>query len=331
MSNRQHTQQTIADRLGISASTVSLALRGAPQVAEETRLRVRAIADELGYQLRPRRSPRTLLPPGLKQVTFLTIWEPANPFYSAVLSGAAQMCHQHRMALHYTLLGAQIEDVLAQLEHTDAVLAVGSIPEPVLRQVLTPGRPLILVDNNLPQLGVDRVLIENVGGVYRAVLHLAELGHRRIAFLRGQEALPSIRERCVGYRSAMTALGLTTREVPCRSPRGGESLQAWLDQHGAPDWTALLVYNDEAAIEALHVLNDHGIRVPQDVSLVGFDDVDVARLVRPAIATCHVPREQLGQEAVRLLLARTQQPSAPTRAVVLDTTFIARDSIRRLE
>ena len=74
-----------------------------------------------------------------------------------------------------------------------------------------------------------------------------------------------------------------------------------------------------------------GTSVPLSALRLPGDDVDVARLVRPAIATCHVPREQLGQESVRLLLARTQQPSAPTRAVVLDTTFIARDSIRRLE
>jgi LacI family transcriptional regulator len=332
MAFRQRTQQTIADRLGISASTVSLALRGAPQVAEETRVRVREIADELGYQLRPRRATKPVQPDvEIKQVSFLTIWAPTNPFYSAVLNGAAQECRQHRIALQYSLLSSHLEDTLAQIDHADAILAVGSIDEPTLHRITALDRPVILVDNNLPHLGMDRVLIENVGGVYQAVTHLAGLGHRQIAFLRGQETQPSIQERLVGYRAAMAALGLAPIEIPCTSLMGKESLQAWLDQHPTPEWTALVIYNDEAAIEVLHLLQDRGIRVPDDVSLVGFDGIDATQLVRPTITTCHVPREQLGQEAIRLLLTRLQQPDAPTKAVVLDTTFVARDSIRGLE
>jgi DNA-binding LacI/PurR family transcriptional regulator len=329
MTLRTQTQLAIAQRLGISASTVSLALRDAPQIAKETRLRVRQIAEELGYEMRPRRKAKaTSLSVEVKQVSFLTTWEPTNPFYSAVLNGAAAACRHHGIALQYNLLTPDLEETLQQLAGVDAVLAVGAINEAMLRRVTALDQPVVLVDNNVPHLGVDRVLTENVGGVYTAVLRLAAIGHRRIAFLRGLDTYSSMRERLRGYHEALAALGLAAIEIPCTSRKGKDSLTAWLNKHGAPDWTALLVYNDEAAIEALHVLHDHGVRVPDDVSLVGFDDIDVAQLVRPMIATCRVPREQMGETAVRMLLTRLQDPNAPTQAIVLDTVFIARDSIR---
>ena len=329
------SQHVIAERLGISISTVSLALRGAPQVAEETRRQVLEVADELGYKLRARRSSRgPALPAQPTKLSILMRFEPTNPFYAAVLSGAESECRQQQIALHYSLLGELSPRAILQHKESDGLMLVGAIAEEQILQLLSLGRPMVLVDNNLPHLGLDRVLTENVGGLYRVVAHLHGLGHRQIAFLRGAPGDPSLEERLAGYRAAVVRLGLTPNEIPYGGPdlpsAAERSVTGWLTTPAARGCTAIIAYNDDAAIGVLHALSDHGLRVPDDISLVGFDDIDVARVIRPALTTCHVERERLGRLGVQTLLARAADPAAPTCALVQDVTLIERSSTRRI-
>jgi DNA-binding LacI/PurR family transcriptional regulator len=213
-------------------------------------------------------------------------------------------------------------------------MLVGAIAEEPILRLRELDRPMVLVDNNLPHLGLDRVLTENVGGVYRAVAHLHALGHRRIAFLCGAPGDPSMGERLAGYRAAVGRLGLAPDEIPHGGPglpaAAGQSIAAWLGAPAAQGCTAIVAYNDDAAIGVLHALADHGLRVPDDISVVGFDDIDTARIIRPALTTCHVERERLGKLGVRALMARAADPAAPTHALVQDVTLIERASTRRI-
>lgn len=329
------SQHAIAERLGISISTVSLALRGAPQVAEETRQQVLATADELGYKLRARRSSRgPALPAQIGTLTVLMRFEPTNSFYAGVLSGAESECRQRHISLRYSLLGELSARALQQYEETDALLLVGAIEEEPILRLRELGRPMVLVDNNLPHLALDRVLTENVGGVFRAVQHLIGLGHRHIAFLRGKPGDPSMDDRLAGYRSAIARFGLEPLEIGFGGPDlpqdAEQSMAVWLTTPAAEGCTAVVAYNDDAAIGVLHALSDHGLSVPDDVSIVGFDDIDMARIIRPALTTCQVERERLGALGIRALLARAADPHAPTQALVQDVTFIERASTRRL-
>jgi LacI family repressor for deo operon, udp, cdd, tsx, nupC, and nupG len=322
--------QDIAEYLGLSVSTVSLALRDAPQISEETRSRVRDAAMQLGYIHRPRQTIRT----ELQQIAFITNVVSTNDFYSGVLSGAEHECREHGIAMYYTLLRELTPKVLNQYAEADALLVVGSIEAQTVRRLQALGRPMVLVDNNLPHLGIDRILIENVGSVYRVVSWLAELGHQRIAFLCGPDELPSFSERRLGYRSAMQDWGLEPFEIANRSMQELDIAKAVLN-HLQPDgsfpFTALIAYHDRAAIFVMHALQDQGLSIPDDLSIVGFDHSDLVRMARPALATCQVYRDMLGMFGVRRLIERAQNPELPVMAITFDTVLIEGASVQDVQ
>jgi DNA-binding LacI/PurR family transcriptional regulator len=320
-------QQDIAAHLGLSVSTVSLALRDAAQVAQETRVRVRDAALQLGYNYRPRQLMRT----EVAQMAFITRIDPNNVFYGAVLTGAERECRSLNIALHYTRLDNPDSRMPSHFSDADALLVVGTIDEATVMRLKDLGRPIVLLDNNLPQLGLDRVLTENYGSIYRVVKRMVGWGHRRIAFMAGPEDHPSFHDRLLGYQAAVTDLDLPSMVLWCGSTRHGNSKQVigeWMDAHDQADFSALLVFHDSAAIEAIHELQDRGLRVPEDIAVVGFDDIDAARIVRPALTTCHVHRELLGALGVRRLIERAADPKAPALALTVDTVFVERASAR---
>jgi DNA-binding LacI/PurR family transcriptional regulator len=264
-------------------------------------------------------------------MAFITRLEPSNAFYDAVLSGAERECRSLDITLHYTGLEEPNARVPSHYSDAEALLVVGAIDEQTVVRLKDLGRPIVLIDNNLPQLGLDRVLTENFGSLYRVVMRLASWGHRRIAFMAGPDDHPSFYDRLLGYRAAIAGLGLQPIELYCGSCQHGASEQViadWLAAHDEPGFSALIVFHDEAAIEAVHKLLDYGVRVPDDVAVVGFDDIDMARVVRPALTTCHVHRELLGALGVRRLIERAADPKAPALALVLDTVFVERASAR---
>ncbi|GAB4432995.1 MAG: LacI family DNA-binding transcriptional regulator [Chloroflexi bacterium OHK40] len=319
--------QDIADRLQLSRATVSLALRDSPQIGEETRARVREAAAELGYLVRV----RGVSPTGLRHITFCTPYASSNNFHADILRAAEAECRELGIALHFVQLaeGFSPRD-LNQFGEQHGILLVGSIDEGMVRQVKQLGRPVVLVDNNLPHLGLDRVLTENIGAMQQAVAHLVELGHRRIAFLCGPDGHPSFEERLLGYQRAIARAGLTPVVIgpdPTHGARDGEQNFARMLEAGERlDATALIVFNDEAAAGVIHRLQDRGYRIPEDLSVVGFDDVNVATIIRPNLTTCAVSREQLGRWSVRCLRNRALNPTAVTQALSFDTTLVVRHS-----
>lgn len=322
-------QEVIATRLGVSIATVSMALRGSPLVAEGTRREVRAMAEQLGYTLRERRPHRAKQEQRpARQIDFVGRYEATNNFYMEVLAGAEEEGQQQELALRYSRIDELNPTTLKQFRASDGLLLVGSIPAATVLQLRELRRPLVLVDNNLPHLGLDRVLTENVGSLYRAVMRLHAAGHRRIAFLSGDSA-PSFQERLTGYRSAMAAMGLQPLELPCPGMDAAgieHHVMTWLQNAPSPPCTALIGYNDTTAISAIHAILNVGLRVPNDISVVGFDDVAEATIVRPSLTTCHVYRRELGKASVLALLKRIREPNTIPRALTLDTTFVERAS-----
>jgi DNA-binding LacI/PurR family transcriptional regulator len=323
--------QDIAAQLNLSLATVSLALRDSPQIGEDTRQRVRNLATELGYVQRARLVPRS----ELRHITFVNPFAISNFFYSAVLRAAEAECRRQNIALHFLQLEDRLNVAdLMRYGENQGILLVGTIDEQIVREVKESGLPTVLVDNNLPHIGLDRVLIENIGGTYQLTSRLIALGHQRIMLLRGPDDVPSFRERMIGYRTAMQRAGLPALEFPGNGPvvigTAERTLLNWLDAGTPLECTAIVALNDEQAIGVIHQLQDHGVRVPEDISVVGFDDIETAQIVRPALTTCHVPRELLGQTAVRCLIERARTPDAPTQAIVHDTVVVERASTRAL-
>jgi DNA-binding LacI/PurR family transcriptional regulator len=324
------TQRDIADQLGVSVMTVSLALRGDAQISDATRAQVVELAEEMGYVYHPRKSAA----PQTTQVAFIGRYSATSAFYLAVLHGAERACQEHGLALHYVQLEEAVQRFVFQ-ETTDALMMVSSIDAATIDRFRGLGLPMVLVDNNLPHLSLDRVLIENFDSVYRTVLKLVEWGHRRILFVCGPDEIPSFRDRARGYRAAMVDLGLEPMEMTCgynSTVEGArEQMAQWLDQSGPPACTALVACNDKTAIGAMQALQGVGLLVPEDISVIGFDDIDMAGVVRPALTTVHVHRELLGEMGIWMLLERMEHPSRPPMTLALETDFVERESAQPLQ
>ncbi|GCE30322.1 LacI family transcriptional regulator [Dictyobacter alpinus] len=325
-------QQDIARHLGVSLGTVSQALRNSPQVSSEMRLEVQRAATELGYIYRPRENQQT----DMTNLAFISGAQPNNFFYTGVLQGIEESCRERNITLHYSSLKDISQPDLQRYRANDGLLVAGYVDQRMVRELKNLGLPMVLVDTNLSHLGLERIEIENFGSTYQAVEYLAAAGHRNIAFLCAPppSRFSSFDNRRGGYFSAMSDLGLEAFDIHGLTDpvlkTSEQVITRWLEQHGKPAFTALVCCNDEAAIGALLAFEHHGIQVPQDISIIGFDDIEMAQVVRPALTTFHVDRNFLGSLAVNQLVERFQQPDKPVASILLETSFVERASTRRL-
>jgi DNA-binding LacI/PurR family transcriptional regulator len=314
----------IAQYLGISVSTVSLALRESTQIAEETRERVIDAAQQLGYTYRQRPVGRVI-----GRIAYLTNLEPDNIFSSAVLSGVESACRKLKIALDFSRIDDDLAGVAERYGDAGGLLLMGNMGRTTVVQLQELGLPMVLVDNNLPTLGLDRVLTENVGGIYRAVEYLYGLGHRRIAFLNLTRPFTSLPERLIGYQKGIADFNLEALVISSPTVQVSDISAALAQARaGGMAYTAIIAANDLTAISVLHALQDAGVCVPDDISLIGFDDLELAAVMRPALTTCRVHRELMGALGVQRLIERATQPDAPPLALVLDAPLIERQSVR---
>ncbi|MBN1874527.1 MAG: LacI family DNA-binding transcriptional regulator [Anaerolineae bacterium] len=322
------TQRDIADQLGVSVTTVSLALRGDPQISDEMQSRVRAFAAQIGYDYHPRRHSSS----DTTQIAYVAHRDASGvgSFYSAILQGVEQGCSIHGVALYFVL----IEDTdsaynLLSDYDLDGLLLVGAMSAQIVKRFKTLGLPIVLVNNNLPALELDRVLIENEYSVYAAVKHLAAWGHQRIALIYGPLDHTSFYERLSAYHKVMQELQfeeivLNIQQVDVDTAE--RAMISHLHNKGV-NFSALLTCNDKAAIGAIRALQIYDARVPEDVSVIGFDDIDMARVIQPTLTTLHVYRGLMGETAVQMLLERIENPARPPCAMTISTTFVERESV----
>ncbi len=312
----------VAQLAGVSATTVSHALNGRRPVAHETRRRVLAAIDQLGY--RP-----NVLARGLRtsrsQTIGLIIPDITNPFYPALARGLQDVL---RPAGYDEIISntdgdrelerAAIEQMIARQVDGLAFAVFHTHAEDLL-PVIGAGIPVVRLGGRLAQAGVDVVHSDDEGGAAEATRYLLERGYRRIGFVCGPHAEGPAAERVAGYRSALLAAGADAdpRLVAHThfSRAGGSSGTArLLDLPEPPD--AVLCANDIMAIGALDTAEKRGLRVPADLAVMGFDDIEAASLVSPGLTTMANPAREIGQACARRLLERlrggTAQPSAET-------------------
>jgi len=319
----QPSRTTIADvahRAGVSMMTVSRVVNNKDGVSPATRQRIRLIINELGY--RPSGIARGLATQRTGTLG-LVVPDVANPFFSDVVHGAEQIAYQQ----NYSLLLCNTEedpqrelDVLQLLEEkrVDGIVVCSSRLAPeMLRQALAHYPAAVLVNQQLKPLEnqqakpaegtslVGAILLDDELGGQLATSHLIRRGHRGIGFLSGPATSFSGQRRGRGYRSTLVAAGIKQLpgwSQPCRpTVEGGvQASRILLNQH--PELTAILCYNDLVAVGALQTAAVLGRRVPEDLAVIGYDDIHLAALVTPALTTCRVDREALGERATTLLL-----------------------------
>jgi LacI family transcriptional regulator len=340
MAKQRIKMSDIASKCGLSVSTVSLALRNNPSIPLGTRQNILRIAQELGY--RPRNSNRLShsSPVPLHNLGLIIKSEPgvtprANPFYSHVLAGIEETCRQKKINLLYATLpvdennhAVQVPRLLLE-ESTEGLLLVGTLLDDALAPVLEQKAvPIVLVDAYALSEKYDAVVSDNVRGAYQVVSYLIRQGHRHIGLVGcSPDGYPSLRERRQGYVQALKDHGLAESCFVDCTPKKEVALEAvtqCMNQH--PQITAIFGCNDEIALAAMKAAQALGRRVPEDLAIVGFDDIDLAQHVNPALTTMHVDKAGMGRMAVQLLLNRVEHPHAEPVTAIIHPRLIERES-----
>lgn len=328
---RQVSIKDIARAARVSHPTVSRALRHSPLVNRETAERIRLIASRMGYW--PNAVARGLVTKrtGTIGVVVTTI---ADPFIGEVVSGIEELANHEGYSVFLANSNAdptrEIKVVQSFQEHrVDGILVaasrVGALYVPLLSQLKV---PIVLINNQHPGEFVHSVLIDNVAASTIAVQHLTQLGHRRIAYVGDRLGLQSDTERFDGYRRALALSDCPlVPELVVHGdgkPEGGRlAMENLLMLPERP--TAVFCYNDMSAIGALSRIRAHGLRVPDDISVVGFDDLFVASYTDPPLTTIRQPKQPMGRMAMEILLKLLSGASHQT-SIRMSGELIVRES-----
>jgi len=325
------TMRDLGKRLGVSAVTVSKALAGKSGVGEEMRQKIITLADELGY-VNPNAGPGKK---GLDAGVLIPAHFFSQDSYYAML--CKELVQTLTEAGHFGLLELYTRDMqrdlvlpnLLRSRRVDALVLLGQ-PEHAYAELLTQRPvPVICMDFCDPGIRADAVVGDSTGGMAALTQHLIAQGHRDIAFYGTVQATSSIMERYLGYVSAMLTAGLPIRAeylLPDRDAEG-HLLPLALPENKP---TALVCNCDWAARWAIGQLKQQGLRVPEDISVVGFDDFSYAPAEAPALTTCRVNREEMCRTVVRLLEQRCNGDERPVSRITVGGECVIRDSVQLL-
>ncbi|XVV10516.1 LacI family DNA-binding transcriptional regulator [Actinoplanes sp. CA-131856] len=326
----------VAREAGVAPSTVSRAYARPGRVNADTAERVFAAADRLGYRVRPvKRSAAPEEAP--RKAIALVIADVTNPFYGDIIKGAYEAARDagYQLILSHTNESPRVErqTIEQELEQVDGVVIASSrMTDSALRMVAR-RKPVVLLNRIIPE--ANCVLNDAERGIKRAVEHLAELGHERITYVAGPETSWSDGVRWRALRQAAAELHLDARRVGPYGPTVLAGLSAAL-RVAELEATAVQAYNDQLAIGVLKGLRQLGIGVPEQVSVVGFDNIIFDELVEPQLTTIASPLYRMGLTGMSncIAIAQGARPSGqplvlPVRLVVRRSTARARTARRK--
>jgi LacI family transcriptional regulator len=331
--SRPRTLQDVATLAGVSLATVSRVLNGHPDVSDSTRDAVLRVVREHGFS--KNRAARALTG-GRTSLIGVTVPEVDSSYFAEILSGASEALHEQdmRVVLCPTLHEHEREVVLLdRLMHgtTDGALLLNpSESEDELRTLLNHGYPFVVVEPRTALGdGIPCVTATHSAGATAATEHLLELGHRRIGAILGPPEGLATTERLKGFHAALRAAGIApdpSLEVPSNFKYdGGEhAAGALLDRPDRP--TAIFAFNDEVAVGAMVAARARGLRIPEDLSVVGFDDTLQARLSVPPLTTVRQPLAEIARIAVSLLSRLVENQRVDATRIELHTKLVVRES-----
>jgi len=292
----------------VSHSTVSRALRESPLVNPKTAMRIRKIAEKAGY--RASAAARSLVM-GRSNTIGVVVTNIADPFVAGVMSGIEHTAERHGYSVFLANSNAEPERemrVVRSFEErrVDGIIVtasrVGALYVPVMERMNV---PVVLLNNQHPSEFAHSVLINNVEASLEMTRHLIGLGHRRIAYIGDQYGHQSDTERLSGYRLALEEAGIEFDHGRVvhgdGKPEGGRQAMAQLmTLHKLP--TAVFCYNDMSALGAMWQIRSCGLRIPEDISVTGFDDLYISQYLDPPLTTVRQPMQQMGRMAMETLL-----------------------------
>jgi LacI family transcriptional regulator len=330
------TIEEIAELAEVSRSTVSRVLNNHPSVRPLVRERVLQVMQQHHYA--PRAAARSLASSRTNVIGLLiprsAAFIFADPFFPIVIQGISEACSSRGYFLMLAMLTAETEqgfyDRILRGRHFDGLIVASSdIDDPILPLLMRDHAPLVLVGSHPYLQNLAWVDVDNREGAHKAVTHLIELGHRRIATIAGPSQMAAGIERRNGYKQALLEAGIPiTPELMVTgdfSQEGGYlAMQHVLALPQRPG--AIFVASDTMAIGALRAIHEAGVAVPEEIAIVGFDDLPSSVFANPPLTTIHQPIAELGVAAVKLLIDQFERPEAVTHHVSLPTQLIIRSS-----
>ncbi|MDG0793174.1 LacI family DNA-binding transcriptional regulator [Cohnella ginsengisoli] len=345
--SKKVTMQQIADHVGVSKFAVSKALAGKSGVSAETREKIISSATQLGYfagkRIKSSASRASADPAGRTQRETIIVLIPnvreqnRHSFYwGRIIDGITTGLEQHRLGM--MIVTEHITDNFIKLINPDGVLGivcVGHISNQLLLEIRNLSIPFVMVDHEDPLIPSDALFMNNYECMRRVTNYLLGNGHRKLQFVGNTRYSRSFFDRWLGYRSLLEEQevpfeqepGLISLEGENRSEHT-EALTEIVSEMKAREAlpTAFVCANDSLALCVVTALMKHGIRVPEDVSVTGFDNIDDAALSTPTLSTVNVNKEALGQRAVETLLWRINHPDSPKERILLSGDFVFRQS-----
>ncbi|MBC8265075.1 MAG: LacI family DNA-binding transcriptional regulator [Anaerolineales bacterium] len=326
------TLKDVAERAGVSTATVSHVLNETRFVSEELRQRVYQTIEELNY--RPDAIARSLRRRKTRNIGMI-VPDISYPFLAEVARGVGSA----GLELGYNVIlcdsdgdlerEAEYIELLQEKKADGIVFVAASESSGHVQALIEQEMPVVVCDRELPGMEVDTVIADNVGSGYQATEHLIELGHRRIGCIAGPQVLEVSTKRVEGYKRALEQHGIPLSEELVvrgnfRSRGGYEAMWELLALDEPP--TAVFACNDLMAIGAICAASQKRLRIPQDVAIVGCDDIALASFTNPSLTTVAQPKHEMGTAAVEMLVERIRDKSRPPTRRLLPTELVLRDS-----
>jgi LacI family transcriptional regulator len=344
--------RTVAEQVDLSPTAVALALRGDESIPPETRQRILAAAKALNYEYTPKVRRSTS-----KRLRRLSYVMPdfgdrpltANPFYGHLLVEAEQACQSHHASLNFVILQRNhppTAELPPAITHDlDGILLASPYPDALIARIRKEsGCPIVLLDHVQPDYSSDAVLNNDYDGGRQAIEHLIELGHTRIVTVSGKSRnvdFPiSYRERYRGYAETCRAAGLNAlppavmpdhlneRVLLNLSSSAHGEYAVWLRSviEAMPQVTAFFCVGDYFALAMMSTLQTWGYRIPDNISVVGFDDFEMSSQATPPLTTIHSDHQAMARVAVQRVLDRVEGDDTPPHKIAIRTRLIIRSS-----
>ncbi len=330
------TIKDVAEKAGVSTATVSLVLHGHSRISTPTKKKVLKAIKSLDYF--PSRSARGLVSKTTGNIGFILTDDHflrTEPFYTRIFLGTE---FEARDGDYYVLLTTVKSDFNEKSQmpkfirdkNIDGIIIAGKVPQNLIDRICALNIPLVFVDYATPTDCCPLVLIDNVQGGIIATNHLIDLGHKNIGFIGGDIEHPSIYERFNGYKQALEKANIQVNnkfiKLDAKYPdrqNGYESARMLFENN--KNITSVFACNDAMAIGVMHYLKDNNYRIPEDVSIIGFDDVEADLLLEPPLTTIRVPKIDLGAEALRVMINCIKNKTTSNK-ILVPVELIARSS-----
>jgi len=333
------TIKDIAKKAEVSVATVSKVMNGYDDIGEVTKAKVLKIIKENNY--RPNANAQSLRTNKsfLVGLFFKDHQDSGvkHPFFRGIISGLEERLLENNYDM--ILFSANWEDQFSYLEkcqfrNVDGAILMG-VPkdDPKLPELLNAKIPSVFIDLDISDAKASYIISDNEKGAREAVRHLAELGHQKIAVIEGEEITIPTQKRLAGYKAEMKAQNLEIKDdwiIQGRfSVDGGiKAMEKILKLEDRP--TAIFCMGDEIAVGAMQTIKEAGLNVPDDFSIVGFDDIEISQYLNPALTTIRQQKDEMGIEAANMVLEMINNPEKKVEAEIIDTEFVLRNSTKKL-